>query len=58
MVLPHPVDVDGFGAVVRVEQDERLLVDPELVYQIENPADQGVEFMDESRPGGPPSSPR
>ena len=50
VIFSHPSDMHGFGAVVGVNENQSLLVDPQFGDKIEYLTDQGVELTDEIPP--------
>ena len=50
VILPHPIRVHRFGSVVRVEQDQGIVVDAEILYGVEETPSQHVQFMNKIPP--------
>ena len=51
VILAHPGHVHGLRAIVGVEENQGFLLDFQLGDQIDDAANQGVEFMDKVAPG-------
>ena len=47
VILAHPNDMLGLGSIVGVEKNERFIVDPILLEQVDEATDEDIELMHE-----------